>query len=71
MDAITAATFLYEEIFIKFGLLTTVLTDDGNHFANQVLEEYVEIVNVKHKLSTPYHCQTSGMVQKYKGTYTH
>lgn len=34
-DAITATTFLYdEEIFTKFGSLTTILTDNGNHFAN-------------------------------------
>lgn len=68
-DAITATTFLYdEEIFTKFGSLTTILTDNGNHFANQILEEYVGIVNAKHKFSTPYYPETSGMVEKYNKT---
>jgi hypothetical protein len=64
-DAMTAATFLYEEIFTKFGPLTTILTDNGKHFANQVLEEYIKIVKAKHKFSTSYHPETSGMVEKY------
>ncbi|CEP10311.1 hypothetical protein, partial, partial [Parasitella parasitica] len=48
-DAITAATFLYEEVFTKFGPITTLLSDNGSHFANQVLEKYVVLCNAKHK----------------------
>ncbi|KAG2198945.1 hypothetical protein INT46_006337, partial [Mucor plumbeus] len=61
-DAITAATFLYEEVFTKFGPITTILSDNGSHFANQVLEEYVALCNARHKFGTPYHPENQVMV---------
>ncbi|CEP11495.1 hypothetical protein [Parasitella parasitica] len=67
-DAITAATFLYEEVFTKFGPITTLLSDNGSHFANQVLEKYVALCNARHKFGTPYHPENQGMVEKLNHT---
>jgi hypothetical protein len=67
-DAITAATFLYQQVFCTFGPPTTILSDNGAHFANQVLREYVKIVNAKHKFTTPYYPQCNGMVEKFNST---
>lgn len=67
-DAIAAATFLYEEIFTTFGPVTTILSDNGSHFANQVVKSYVEICQSKHKLGTPYHPESQGTVEKFNHT---
>lgn len=67
-DAITAATFLYEEVFTKFGPVTTILLDNGFHFANQVLKGYVALCNAKHKFGTPYHPENQEMVEKLNHT---
>lgn len=67
-NAITAATFLYEEVFTKFGHMTTILSDNGSHFANQVVKKYVKICQSKHKFGTPYHPETQGMVEKLNHT---
>ncbi|KAG1067753.1 hypothetical protein G6F42_026464 [Rhizopus arrhizus] len=70
-DAITAATFLYEEVFTKFGPLTTILSENGSHFANQVLEEYIELCITKHKFgTTPYHPENQGMLTLMLGALT-
>jgi transposase InsO family protein len=67
-DAITAATFLYQQVFCTFGPLTTILSDNGAHFANQVLREYIKIVNARRKFTTPYYPQCNGMVEKFNST---
>lgn len=67
-DAITAATFLYEEVSTKFGPMTTLLSDNGSHFANQVVEKYDNLCQPKHKFGIPYHPETQGMVEKLNHT---
>lgn len=67
-DAITAATFLYENVFCVFGPVTSILSDNGAHFANQVVNNLVKLVKTKHQLTTPYNPAANGMVEKYNGT---
>ncbi|CEP09198.1 hypothetical protein [Parasitella parasitica] len=55
------------EVFTKFGPLTTILSDNGAHFANQAMVAYVKIVDARHKYTTPYHPETSGMVERLNG----
>lgn len=67
-DAITAATFLYEHVFCTFGPVRRILSDNGAHFRNEVVKNLTEMVNTKHVLTTPYHPQCNGMVEKFNGT---
>lgn len=52
-DAFSAAAFLYQYVFWTFGPMTTLLSDNGAHFANQVLRGYCKLVNAHHKFTTP------------------
>jgi len=40
-----------------------VISDGGSHFINKVFEGLLRKLEVKHKVATPYHPQTSGQVE--------
>ena len=67
-NAITTAKILYNEIFCLFGPPNEILTDRGTHFANSVISNLCELVNVRHKFSIPYHPQTNGLTENFNGT---
>ena len=55
--------FLKENIFSRFGTPQTIISDNGTHFCNRSFEALLRKYSIKHKLSTPYHPQTSGQVE--------
>ncbi|XP_045831120.1 uncharacterized protein LOC123922450 [Trifolium pratense] len=62
-DSHTVVKFLKENIFTRFGVPRILISDGGKHFCNKYLENVLEKYNVKHKVATPYHPQTSGQVE--------
>lgn len=64
--AIKAATeekvteFLRENIFYKFGYLRELVTDQGNQFTSNLIEDLLTHHKIKHRTSTPYHPQANG-----------
>ena len=57
--------FFYEDIICRHGCPKEVLTDHGTHFVNEMLDSLCEKFGVKHKLSTAYHLQTNGLVERF------
>ena len=55
--------FLKENIFSRFGTPRAIISDNGTHFCNRSFEALLRKYSIKHKLSTPYHPQTSGQVE--------
>ena len=55
--------FLKENIFSRFGTPLTIISDNGTHFCNRSFEALMRKYNIHHRLSTPYHLQTSGQVE--------
>ena len=41
----------------------TMISDEGIHFLNKLMENLLRKYNVKHRIATPYHPQTSGQVE--------
>jgi len=62
-DAKTVVNFLHKNIFTRFGTPRVLISDGGNHFCNNLLENVLKMYNIRHKVSTPYHPQTSGQVE--------
>jgi hypothetical protein len=62
-DAHTVVKFLKNNIFTRFGVPRVLISDGGKHFCNKYLENLLAKYNVKHKVATPYHPQTSGQVE--------
>ena len=55
--------FLKENIFSRFGTPRAIISDNGTHFRNRAFESLLKKYSITHKLSTPYHPQTSGQVE--------
>ncbi|RVW37865.1 Transposon Tf2-2 polyprotein [Vitis vinifera] len=55
--------FLKDNIFARFGVPKAIISDGGTHFCNKPFETLLAKYEVKHKVATPYHPQTSGQVE--------
>ena len=53
-DAVTAATFLFEEIMMRFGHPLELVSDRGKHFLNDVIINITTNYLIKHRKTTPY-----------------
>src|SRR5947199_10744166 len=60
--------FIYEGIICRHGCPKIILSDRGTHFRNKLVEELCEKFKIKHKLSSPYHPQTNGLVKRFNRT---
>ena len=54
---------LKENVFIRFGVPKAIINYGGTHFCNKPFETLIAKYGVKHKVTTPYHPQTSGQVE--------
>ncbi|CAF4494701.1 unnamed protein product, partial [Didymodactylos carnosus] len=64
----TAASFLNEELILKYGTPRAILTDNGTHFTAKMMDELFKRVGVTHLYSTPYHPMTNGQVERFNAT---
>ena len=55
--------FLKSNIFSRFGVPKSIISDGGFHFCNKPFENLMAKYGVEHKVATPYHPQTSGQVE--------
>jgi len=60
--------FIYKEIICRHGTPKIILTDRGSHFRNQLVDRLCKKFEIKHKLSSPYHPQTNGLVERFNRT---
>src|SRR5213082_157935 len=60
--------FIYEGIICRHGCPKIILSDRGTHFRNKLVEGLCEKFKIKHKLSSPYHLQTNGLVERFNRT---
>src|SRR5207237_690609 len=60
--------FIYEGIICRHGCPKIILSDRGTHFRNKLVEGLCEKFEIKHKLSSPYHPQTNGLVERFNRT---
>ena len=52
-DECTVAKFLFENIFTRYGLPLEIVSDQGVHFVNEVIEFLLAKFMVTHKRSAP------------------
>ncbi|GJW13677.1 reverse transcriptase domain-containing protein [Tanacetum coccineum] len=58
-DARVVVKFL-KSLFSRFGAPRAIISDRGTHFCNEKFDKVMSKYGVTHRLSTPYHPQTSG-----------
>ena len=64
----SVASFFYEEIICRHGCPKELLSDQGRHFCNKLVDSLAQHMGVKHKLSSPYHPQTNGLTERFNKT---
>ncbi|KAM2238272.1 hypothetical protein ACFX1S_013545 [Malus domestica] len=62
-DSKVVANFVKTNIFARFGMPRVLISDRGSFFCNLTIEALLKKYNVTHKVSTPYHPQTSGQAE--------
>jgi hypothetical protein len=54
-DAKVVINFLKNCIFARFGVPRALISDEGTHFLNKLMENLLRKYNVKHRIATTYH----------------
>ena len=62
-DANVVVKFLKDFIFSRFRTPRAIISDGGSHFCNKLFDGVLNKYNITHKVATPYHPQTSGLVE--------
>ncbi|CAF3104286.1 unnamed protein product [Rotaria sp. Silwood2] len=63
------ARILMEEIILVHGPPDMLITDQGTHFNNELMNAISHLVGYKHVFSTPYHPQTNGQTERWNATF--
>ncbi|OAE18861.1 hypothetical protein AXG93_4606s1030 [Marchantia polymorpha subsp. ruderalis] len=66
-DAAAAATFLFEEIMMRFGHSLELISDRGKHFLNDVIINITERYLIKHRKTTSYNPKANGLTERANG----
>ena len=66
--ATEAAHFIYNHIICRYGISESIQSDNGPQFANDVIENLVQILKIRHHFSTPYYPQANGHAERLIGT---
>ena len=62
-DAKVVAQFLRSNIFSRFGTPRALITDNGTHFCNKVIDKILHKYGVRHRTSLAYHPQSNGQAE--------
>ena len=54
-DSYTTSKFLFEYIFMRYGLPIEIISNRSKHFLNEVIKNLLEKLMVLHKKYAPYH----------------
>ena len=62
-DAKVVAQFLRSHIFSRFGTPRALITDNGTHLCNKVIDKVLQKYGVRHRTSLAYHPQSNGQAE--------
>ncbi|RDY07190.1 Tf2-6, partial [Mucuna pruriens] len=64
-DAKVVVDFLKSNIFYRFGIPKTLISDQGSHFYNRAMTSLLQKYGVAHKIATAYHPKTNGQAEVF------
>lgn len=67
-EARTIADAFFRNFISKFGIPTSILTDQGQNFMGFVLQNLCKILKIKKLNTTPYHPQCNGALERVHAT---
>ncbi|CAF1310430.1 unnamed protein product [Adineta ricciae] len=67
--AITTAEFIVNDFILVHGAPERIITDNGVHFNNKLMETIAQSMNINHAFSAVYHPATNGQVERFNATF--
>ena len=67
-SATTTVNFLTDDVILKYGTPTCILTDNGTHFTAQMTNDLFNKLGGTHLYTTAYHPQTNGQIERFNAT---
>jgi transposase InsO family protein len=64
-SVVTAAHFIFDDIITRFGCPKVLMSDQGTHFINKIVEAPLEEFALHHQKSTPDHPQENEIVEAF------
>ncbi|CAF1586276.1 unnamed protein product [Didymodactylos carnosus] len=58
-----------ENVILVHGAPGKIITDQGQHFNNELIAAMSALIGSKHVFSTPYHPQTNGQTERFNATF--
>jgi hypothetical protein len=68
-DSATTAAEFFVDISLQFGPPHQLQTDRGSHFTSIVFEQIAKKLGCVHTVSTPYHPQSQGVIERFNATF--
>jgi transposase InsO family protein len=68
-SAQTTAQAIFNEYICRYGVPLSILSDQGTHFRNQLMDSMAKLIGYNHIFSTVYHPQSNGMVERFNATF--
>lgn len=68
-SATSAAETIFTEYICKYGIPLCVLSDQGTHFRNQLMDAMAKLMGYTQIFSTAYHPQSNGIVERFNATF--
>lgn len=63
----TIANVIHDDIAMVYGPPKELLSDNGRNLTGGVMRAYIALLATKHRVTTPYHPRTNGMVENFNG----
>ena len=64
----STAWFLFDQVIARFGCPLEIVSDQGTHFINEVIEYLTQKLMIKHRKSTPYYPRSNGLAESTNKT---
>ena len=69
-SAIEVTTWIYDNIFCRYGVCDIHITNNGTEFVNTISKELYSRTGVTHHLTSPFHPRANGLVEHMNQTTT-
>jgi transposase InsO family protein len=63
----SVTNFINDEIFSVYGIPNEILTDNGSNLVSEETTSFLAAACVKHRLTTLYHPQINGKIERFNG----